>query len=251
MNIVIPMAGRGTRLADWQKNTPKPFISVAGKPMILWAIESLQGITASRLILVALSEHERLFGLKNLIRPLITSTHEFVFLENVTEGQLCTVLAARKWIDTDEDLLIASSDTYVRSNISNDIKNQPTDCKGLISVADLPDSHWSFARTDKNGRVLEVAEKVRISNNASTGLYYFRKGSDFVFFADEIIRKGEKTRNEYFVIPVYQKFIDLGMKINISQAYETWDMGNPDAIIAFEQHYAKKNPASSFFDLDR
>jgi UDP-N-acetylglucosamine diphosphorylase / glucose-1-phosphate thymidylyltransferase / UDP-N-acetylgalactosamine diphosphorylase / glucosamine-1-phosphate N-acetyltransferase / galactosamine-1-phosphate N-acetyltransferase len=237
MNIVMPMAGRGARLADWQQNTPKPLIQVAGKPMILWAMESLQGLAATHLTLIALAEHERLYSQQNLLHILWPIPCEFVWLDQVTEGQLCTVLAARKWIDTDEDLLIASADTLVRSHLAEDIRQKSSICRGIISVADLPGERWSFARTDEYGNVVEVAEKVRISDYASTGLYYFQNGHDFVAVADEIIQKQEKTRGEYYVIPVYQKYIERGWTVNISQASETWDMGNPEAIMEFERNY--------------
>jgi len=240
MNIVMPMAGRGSRLAGWQQNTPKPLIQVAGKPMIAWAMESLRGLSATRLIFVALVEHEKQFGFINMLSRITRMPTEFVLLEETTEGQLCTVLAAKQWINTDEDLLIASADTLVRSNLGRDIQNQSIECHGLISVADLPGDHWSFARADRGGQVIEVAEKVRISDFASTGLYYFRSGSEFVAIGDEIIRNKEKNRGEFFVIPVYQKYIERGWTIMISRAMEAWDMGNPEAILEFENHLANQ-----------
>jgi len=153
----------------------------------------------------------------------------------VTEGQLCTVLAARDWITKDEDLLIASADTYVISPLANNIAQRAADCRGIISVARLPGERWSFARVDEQGHVVEVAEKIRISDYASTGLYYFSNGCEFVKFADEIIAKQEKTRGEYYVIPVYQKYIDKGCNIGISIAQEMWDMGMPEAAAQFEK----------------
>lgn len=240
MNIVIPMAGRGSRLANWQQNIPKPLIRVSGKPMVLWALESLQGLTATRLIFVVLSEHEKQYGIVHMLSNVLPIPSEFVFLDQVTEGQLCTVLAARQWIDTDEDLLIASADTLVRSNLIYDIQYQPIECHGIISVANLPGDHWSFARTDENDRVVEVAEKVRISENASTGIYYFRCGREFVTTGDEIIHNEEKTRGEYYLIPVYQKFIEQNWMVKISRSVEAWDMGNPESIQYFEQKYQKQ-----------
>lgn len=234
MNIVIPMAGRGSRLANWQENVPKPMIQVAGKPMVAWALESLEGLDASQVVMIILSEHEERFGMSNFLADLSETSIEFVFLNHITEGQLCTVLAARDWIDTNEDVLIASADTLVRSNLALDIRQQGEDCRGLISVADLPGKHWSFARTNEDGQVVEVAEKLRISNHASTGLYYFRFGHELVSVGDEIILNREKTKGEYYVIPVYQKFIERGWKVGLSHASEVWDMGNPKAIMQFE-----------------
>jgi dTDP-glucose pyrophosphorylase len=235
MNIVVPMAGRGARFAERGVQTPKPLISVLGRPMVAWALQSLQGVACQRLIFVTLREHEQHFQVTSLLRDLVSSPIEVVILDNVTEGQVCTVLAARQWIDSDDDLLIASADTYVVSNLGEDIARRKPETAGLISVADLPGERWSFARTDADGQVVEVAEKVRISNHASTGLYYFSSGRQFVAVADAMIRNQEKTRGEYYVIPVYQKYIQNGWQVGLSAAQEVWDMGNPEALAEFER----------------
>ena len=236
MNIVIPMAGRGSRLAGWQQDTPKPLVQVAGKPMILWAVDSLKGMNASRVVFVALNEHEKRYGIVQMLKNAFPIPVEFVLLDRVTEGQLCTVLAARHWIEADEDLLIASADTFIRSNLNMAIQQKPAQCKGIISVANLSGDRWSFARTDLNDRVVEVAEKKRISDHASTGLYYFSNGHEFTVVSDDMIRKQEKTRGEYYVIPVYQKYIERGWEVRISQATEVWDMGNPESLQEFENY---------------
>jgi len=213
--------------------TPKPLIEVAGKPMIAWALESLSNLQHSRIIFVALAEHEKQFGLRSLLSELAGSTTELVLLDSVTEGQLCTVLTARHLIEPDKPLLIASSDTYVISDLAADIEQSGQDCHGLISVANAPGDHWSFARTDENGDVVEVTEKKRISDNASTGLYYFSNAGEFLDTADSMIEQRDTTRGEYYVMPLYQRFIDRGWKIKLSLAREVWDMGTPEALNEF------------------
>lgn len=240
MKIVIPMAGRGSRFANSGMNLPKPLIPVAGKPMVAWALESLQGLAYSQIIFVALAEHEAQYGVSALLRSFAGPSAQVILIDGVTAGQLCTVLAARALIDSDEDVLIASSDTYVVSNLVQDIAKRATDCRGMISVVNLPGEHWSFARTDSAGQVVEVAEKTRISDHASTGLYYFASGSEFVQVADEMIRNQEKTRGEYYVIPVYQKYIQRGWQVGISLATQVWDMGTPVALAAFGQHLSSE-----------
>ncbi len=232
MNLVVAMAGRGSRFAGTDYKVPKPLIPIAGKPMLYWAIQSLWEISHSQVIVIALREHE----IHNVSRIIcdIARDAKIVLLPNVTEGQLCTVLAARKFIDNDEDLLVASSDTYIVSSLASDIKNRSPETRGIISVADMAGDRWSFARTDENGNVVEVAEKVRISNHASTGLYYFSNGHEFVSVADEMIANQEKTRGEYYVIPVYQKYIQYGWQVKLSQASEMWDMGTPEALSNFK-----------------
>lgn len=207
--------------------------------MVAWALESLKGLAYSDLIFIALAEHERSYGILALLRSIAGPSPRVILIDAVTEGQLCTVLAAREWIDTGEDVLIASSDTLVISELGQDIGRRTADCRGLVSVANVPGDHWSFARTDESGRVVEVAEKVRISDNASTGLYYFSSGHEFVTVADEMIRNRDKTRGEYYVIPVYQKYIQRGWRVETSFASQVWDMGTPFALAAFEHHLAE------------
>ena len=238
MIVVMPMAGRGSRFAGYPVSMPKPLIPVAGQPMFTWALRSLDGLAYSRIVFVVLAEHETQVGITHLAREAAGDKAEVVPLDDVTEGQLCSVLAARAYLDTDEGVLVASADTYIRSNLPHDIARCEAACHGLISVADLPGDHWSFARTDENGDVVEVAEKVRISAHASTGLYYFANSRRFVATADAMIANKEKTRGEYYVIPVYQKYIDRGWRVGLSLAQAVWDMGTPEALAVFERHLA-------------
>jgi dTDP-glucose pyrophosphorylase len=233
MILLVPMAGRGSRFRQAQPDVPKPLVDVAGEPMVFRALRSVEGIEFSRMVFILLEEHERRFRFSELARARFGANVMFVLLPDVTEGQLCTVLAAKQYITTEEDVLISSSDTYVVSNLAEDIRKKKADTRGIISVANLPGDRWSFARTDGDGRVVEVAEKVRISDYASTGLYYFTHGRDLVAMGEEMIRNGEKTRGEYYVIPVYQKFIERGWRVDISVASEMWDMGTPEAMRQF------------------
>lgn len=236
MKIVVPMAGRGTRFADAGITLPKPLIEIRGRPMVAWALDSLKNIPRTDLIFIALREHESKYGVVQRLKTLGGEAVKIILIPDVTEGQLCTVLAAKEFINTKEALLIASSDTYCVSSLENDIANRANDCRGIISVADLPGDRWSFARTDETGRVVEVAEKVRISNHASTGLYYFSSGREFVALGEEMIHNREKTRGEYYVIPVYQKYVQRGWRVEISVAQEMWDMGTPASLEQFKKY---------------
>jgi dTDP-glucose pyrophosphorylase len=227
------MAGSGSRFAGHGLSTPKPLIEAAGQPMVFWALKSLERLPISQYIFVVLSEHERAYPLASLLCSRVPNAR-IIAIDKVTEGQLCTVLAARDFINTGEDLLVASCDTYVVSNLADDIAGRDPECRGILSVADMPGDRWSFARTDESGRVVEVTEKLRISNHASTGLYYFSNGREFIEVADGLISRGQRTRGEYYVMPVYQKYIDRGWRVDISPAVEMWDMGTPDSLEIFE-----------------
>jgi dTDP-glucose pyrophosphorylase len=224
------MAGRGSRFEGSGYNRPKPLILVNGVPMFIKSLESIKGIAYSKLVIVALKEHEEAFGINACLSEYGVLNAELVLIDDVTEGQLCTVLAAKLLIDKEEDILIIGSDTIVQSEMGKDIANKRTDCKGLISVADMPGDRWSFAAIDDEGKVVQVAEKQRISPYASTGMYYFASGKEFVRYGEEMVRDKDTTKGEYYVIPVYQRMIAKGEYVGISQATAMWDLGTPSSL---------------------
>ncbi|MBC8110946.1 MAG: NTP transferase domain-containing protein, partial [Verrucomicrobia bacterium] len=101
MVVVMPMAGRGSRFAGSGYQRPKPLIEVKGKPMFVWAINSLQDIDYEQIVIVSLQEHEESFGVKDLVKKYLGEKVEIVLLPDITEGQLVTVLAAKPFINQD------------------------------------------------------------------------------------------------------------------------------------------------------
>ena len=239
MKVVVPMAGRGTRLSSIS-DLPKPFIEINGKPMIYWALKSLEGFNnISEVIFIILSGHKNELDIVKLIDSSTNHPKNCVFIDKITEGQLCTVLSARDFIESDEDLLIMSCDTYVQSQLYQKIVNRKDSCKGIISVKELLGDQWSFVAIDNNMKVIEVAEKRRISDYASTGMYYFSNGNEFVKYSNEVIKNKISTNGEYYIIPVYGEYIKNSASIEISIASEVWDMGNPVALKEFIENYNK------------
>jgi UDP-N-acetylglucosamine diphosphorylase / glucose-1-phosphate thymidylyltransferase / UDP-N-acetylgalactosamine diphosphorylase / glucosamine-1-phosphate N-acetyltransferase / galactosamine-1-phosphate N-acetyltransferase len=238
MNIVMPMAGRGSRFAQIGIETPKPLIDVFGRPMYSWAMDSLPLELASRVIFVCLEEHLRQRSLEDDIhRRYAHLNPEVIRLVEVTEGQTCTVLKAAAIIDSDEPLLIYNADTYCQTRLSERLPALSPQVAGLIGVFRAPGTKWSFARTDADGRVLETAEKKRISDWASTGLYYFRRGRDFVRHAETMITEDERINGEFYVVPVYNRMIAAGAEVYIDPADEVWALGTPEDLRNFEQHF--------------
>lgn len=239
MLLIIPMAGRGSRFSNVGYTTPKPLIEVAGKPMIYHAFKSVSQVNYRKVVFIALEEHEKQYQVHNLLKKEVINDFELILLDGVTEGQLCTVLKASPFFKEDEGLLIAASDSYIKSNIAEELKTSKAD--GIISVIDLPGEKWSFAKTNELGQVIQVAEKERISNNASTGIYYFSNTLNFQEEAQKMISNKETTRGEYYVMPLYNKLIQNGKTILLSHAQEMWDMGTPEAKQNFETYLNGNN----------
>jgi len=177
INIVIPMAGAGSRFAKAGYEKPKPFIDVDGKPMIVRVLENL-AYPDARYILVARKEHmEKEAQLVKEIEEKYNAI--FIPIDKLTEGTACTVLYARKYINNDEPLLIANSDQIVDMSIADfidDCKDRELDGSILTFIDEHKDPKWSFAKLDENELVTEVKEKVVISEFATVGIYLFSKG---------------------------------------------------------------------------
>ncbi len=234
MNIVIPMAGRGQRFVDAGFTAPKPLIDVGGRPMYSWAVDSLPLELATRLIFVCLREHLESLELERDIRARYgRHTVEIRALDDVTEGQACTVLLACEAIDESLPLLVYNADTMCRPGLERTLTSLPPSVDGLIGVFEAVGDHWSFARADADGRVLETAEKVRISSLATTGLYFFSRGRDFVLHARRMIAGNERVNSEFFVAPVYNRMIASGADIRVVHAMDVHVLGTPNELAAF------------------
>jgi dTDP-glucose pyrophosphorylase len=234
------MAGRGSRFAEVGVTAPKPLIDVRGRPMYAWAMDSLPLALAHRVIFICLEEHLAGLALEKDIRARYGAFDPVVIpLGKVTEGQACTVLEARRLIDSDEPLLIYNADTFCKTRLEARLRALPADVDGLLSVFQAPGDKWSFARTDSAGRVVETAEKRRISPWATTGLYWFARGCDFVGHADAMIAANERERGEFYVAPVYNRLIAAGANVLTDEADEVWVLGTPEDLADFEARYPR------------
>ncbi len=216
INIVIPMAGAGSRFAKAGYKDPKPFIDVDGKPMIVRVMENL-AYPGARYVLISRQEHHENYA--DVIAD-IEKKYNAVFLpiERLTEGAACTVLFAHREIDTTIPVVIANSDQIVDVSFS-DYVDQCLERKWDGSIMTFLDPEksdkWSFAKLDDDGFVTEVCEKVPISDVATVGIYMFACGMDFVRSALDMIIRNDRVNNEFYVCPVYNYLVKEGKKVGI------------------------------------
>lgn len=214
INIVIPMAGAGSRFAKAGYAKPKPFIDVLGKPMICHVLDNLN-IANAKFILLARAEHykdeqETVSWIKNNYNA------EFVLIDNLTEGAACTVLHAHRLINNGIPLLIANSDQIVDMNIEEYIKDsEKRGLDGSVLCFEASDDKWSYAKLDESKYIIEIREKEVISENATVGIYYFKEGRIFLENAIDMIVRNERVNNEFYVAPVYNYAIKQGKKFGI------------------------------------
>jgi dTDP-glucose pyrophosphorylase len=216
LNIVVPMAGAGSRFAKEGYKDPKPLIPVRGVPMIRVVINNLTPSCDHRFVFVCQQAHIEQYGLFDKLSSWAPGC-EIVGLNGLTQGAACTVLAAREYIGKDDPVMIANSDQYVDVNIDDylaEMDRQNLD--GLIMTMTADDPKWSFVGLTEAGLVTNVVEKQVISNEATVGIYNFRKGGDFLRAADAMIEKKLLVNNEYYVAPVYNELIAKDARVGIS-----------------------------------
>jgi HAD superfamily hydrolase (TIGR01509 family) len=239
LRIVIPMAGEGSRFKQAGYTISKPLIPIQDKPMIMWVLDNLRSKNPEvqkRIEYHLIVRSQAMDELKDLSGVVLHP------IQSLTDGAACTVLTIREELLKDNNpLLMANSDQYLEWDFDAFLEmcvNPGYD--GCISTFYNPDSNdtkWSFAQVDKNGLVTKVAEKEYIGPNATTGLYYWQDGSKFVQYADEMIEKNERVKNEFYVCPVYNYLMRDGGKIRVSDCKKMWGLGIPEDLDYFKKHY--------------
>jgi HAD superfamily hydrolase (TIGR01509 family) len=226
LNVLIPMAGLGSRFRDAGYVFPKPLVEVDGKPMIQAVVESL-GVSAQYTYIVQ-KEHYEKYNLSYLLN-LITPNCNIVQVDGITEGAAVTCLLAREYIDNESPLIMANSDQIVEWNSRQFIYDLMTkNADGGIATFKSTHPKWSYAKIDQNGLVTEVAEKKPISDIATVGIYYWKHGSDFVKYAHQMIEKDIRTNNEFYVCPVFNEAIADSKRIFTSDIKKMWGVGTPE-----------------------
>ena len=236
MNFVIPMAGRGQRFVDAGYEQPKMLIKAKGKSLLEWSVDSLPLEICTRLIFVLLKEHEETFQLSDFVREKYQGDYSlhFVVLDEVTQGQAETVLKAKELIDPNLDLVIYNIDTYFHSDtLKGNLLNPEYD--GVLGsfIDETNSTKYSFAKTDEEGKIVEVAEKIHISDNALTGMYHFKKASDFITIAEKNLEKGKTFKGEYYIAPMYNDLISLGKALFLDSCDEYAVLGTPKELEKF------------------
>ena len=232
MKVLIPMAGEGSRFVKEGYQFPKPLIDVEGKPMIQRVVENLK-FDADYIFLVRKEHIEAYDGLIDVLTRLSSRT-QIVLVDKLTEGAACTALLAKSLIDSEDDLLIANSDQLIEYSYQNfESLKKLTNVDSMVYVFNAVHPKWSFVKIDSSGFVSEVAEKKPISDIATCGIYWYRRGSDYVKYAERMIEKGVRVNNEFYIAPVYNELISDGKTLLPFYVSEMHGIGTPEDLRAY------------------
>lgn len=233
LNVLIPAAGRGQRFRDAGYDTTKPFIRINGKQMVCHVIDNL-AVEATRFAVfsgASLPAGLNLFQIGQLVG-------EWSRVE-LTRGTAETCLFALKGRDLSAPLLIANSDQLLEwDHLAFYHLCRNTHLDAVTVVFDAPDRNpkWSYCKTNPDGTVWRVAEKDPISDVANCGVYFFKRGSDFVKYAEMMIAQGVTVNGEYYVAPVLDAMIADGKAVGTFRADKMHGLGTPDDLEAYLAH---------------
>ena len=233
MNVLIPMAGAGSRFAKVGYKNPKPLISVDGKAMIERVVENI-GLPNVNYIFIAQKKH--LLDNPEIKQKLQTCVKNatIVEIEGLTEGAACTTLLAKDFIDNDQPLLICNADQWVDWNPGHFI-NFVRNADGAIPyfLSDSPKHSYSKINFH-TGFIDQVAEKQVISNFATVGIYYWNSGAQYVECAERMIKRNIRFNNEFYICPVYNELIHhCNGKVLPYPVFEMRGMGTPEELNKF------------------
>lgn len=232
LNIVVPMAGRGSRFVEAGYALPKPLIDIYGHPMIEYVSRNITPSCAHRFIYVCQKEHLERFRLHEKLSAMSPGC-EIITVDHITDGAACTVLLAEKIIDSEDPLMIANSDQFVDTDMDQYL-SEIGDRDGLIMTMPATDAKWSYIKYDESNNVTVVREKEVISDQATVGIYNYRCGRNFVSYAHHMIDKNIRVNNEFYVAPVYNEMIRDGMKITYKDVGKAmYGLGTPNDLDAF------------------
>jgi dTDP-glucose pyrophosphorylase len=240
LNVLIPMAGLGSRFATAGYVDPKPLIDVIGAPMIQRVVENLGFSSHARYIFIVQREHYEKYNLEVVLGEVAPGC-SVVQIDGLTEGAAVTSLFAADLIDCDVPLVIANSDQVVLggwngTRFIRDASLTGQDGSIVCFKAEDRNPKWSYANVGYGNKVWEVAEKRAISDWATVGIYWWRKGSDYVKYAKQMIDRGVRTNGEFYIAPVFNEALEDGLDVRSYVVDEMWGIGTPEDL---EKYLAK------------
>jgi len=235
VQIVITMAGQGSRFRKVGYTVPKHEIRVHGRSLFEWAMLSLKDFVSEKFIFVVRRGQYDRANLLQLIAQAGIQNYQLVEVTTLTAGQAATVMAAKSVLDPNEGVAVYNIDTYVEP--FNILRTDVADCDGHLTTFTAPGDHWSFVQLDDQGHVTDVVEKRRVSDHASVGFYYFKRFADFERLYETY---GPAIREEYgevYVAPMYHYYLQNKAKITIKNIpyHVVHVLGTPEELEVFKE----------------
>lgn len=224
--IVIPMAGLGSRFEKAGYTKPKPFIDVNGQKMINLVLNDIIPDDCEEAVMISLKKNNAKEEIKDLNINNKNTKITVIDLDELTEGALQTILAAEDKIK-DNSLILSNCDQKVNFDINDFIKKSNKYDGGLLTF-NSNNPHHSYVKKE-NDIIDNIIEKEVISNEAVTGVYYFKDANEFIDAAKSVIKFNKKEKGEFYVSSAIQLMIYKGLKF-ITYDAESHMLGTPEEL---------------------
>jgi glucose-1-phosphate thymidylyltransferase len=237
MKVIIPLAGKGTRLRPHTHVTPKPLLEVAGKPVMSYILDDLERLGGVDQV-IYITGH-----LKERVEEYVKEHYDFpsVFVEQVVQnGTASAVELARPYVD--EPVLIIFVDTIFDTDLS--LINK-TDADGIIWVKEVEDyQRFGVVVSDDEGNMQRIVEKPSepISKRANIGLYYVRNWK-LLYEGIDHVMKQPPNKGEYYLTDAFQYMIDHGARIKVVDVAGWYDAGKLDTLLETNRVMLQKGRA--------
>jgi NDP-sugar pyrophosphorylase family protein len=244
MQIVIPMAGAGSRFAAVGFTLPKPLIPVAGLPMVVRAIQALP--RAERLVLLVRDEHVRDHGIDRELRRHLPEAR-IVVVRGDSGGQACTVRLALPELDPEAPVLVAACDNchaYDQAALLRRAADPALDClvwtfRGDARVLVRPEG-WGWVDADASGRARRISCKRVLSDrplgdHAVTGAFWFRSAAMMAAGIDRLVADGVRVNGEYYLDLVPQTMLEQGARVEVFEVDHYVGWGTPEDLREFQR----------------
>lgn len=239
MEIVITMAGLGSRFRKAGYKVPKYMIEAKGKSLFAWSMESLTGYGKDNAYyFIVRKEDTSSEFIRNACASLQIPDYRIIEIDYTTDGQATTALLAAEYWDRQKPLLIYNIDTYVEAGQMNSAQLSGD---GFIPCFKAPGDHWSFVKLDENENAVEVREKERISDHCTLGAYYFKTCALYETLYREFYEDGRAkdlagaAGKERYVAPLYNYLIARGGSVRICDVdpEKVHVLGTPEELQVF------------------
>ena len=237
MKVIIPLAGKGTRLRPHTHLVPKPMLKIAGKPVMAYILEDLERLGGVEQV-VYVTGH-----LKEKVEHYAKTQFKLpaAFVEQtVQDGTAGAVKLAQPYVD--QDVLIIFVDTIFETDLSV-IKT--TDADGIIWVKEVEDyQRFGVVVTDKDGNMTKIVEKpsTPISKRANIGLYYVKNWKLLYEGIDHVLTQ-PKNKGEFYLTDAFQYMIDKGAKLKVIDVEGWYDAGKLDTLLETNRIVLEKGAA--------
>lgn len=240
LNIVIPMAGRGSRFSSAGFTDPKPLIYLNDKRMIEVVVNNLTPAQPHRFIFICQQEHLDRYNYETELKKIAPDCI-IIGINGVTEGAACTVMCAEEYINNEHALMIANSDQWVDIAIDDYLAEMAKhNLNGLIMTMKADDAKWSYVELNEWGMVVNVVEKVVVSDEATVGVYNYKQGKDFCRCVKQMVERNQRINGEFYVAPAYNYMLAedrsrIGIYNVGSEADGMYGLGTPSDLELFKR----------------